>query len=71
MALFDNPATAAAAVQAGPVYEVRLNLHVAQTPTGFAWTVGRGPSTPLPINSIGVADIVTSHRSLASRAFGS
>lgn len=71
MALFDNPTTAAGVLQAGPVYEVRLDLHEAQTPTGYAWTVGKGLTNPLPINSIGMADIVTSHRSLASRAFGS
>lgn len=70
-ALFDSPNSVAAILQAGPLYEVRLDLHEAHTPTGFRWTVGNGPAAPLPINTVGTAAIVTSHRSLFSRAFGS
>ena len=70
IALFGNTATASAILQAGPAYEVRIDLKPASTPSGYTWTVGNGPSQHLPLDSTGVAFIETSHKSLASRAFG-
>jgi multidrug efflux pump subunit AcrA (membrane-fusion protein) len=70
-ALFGTSVAAATTFQSMPLYEVRIDLLDAPTPSGFKWTVGTGPATRLPVNTVGTASIIVAHRSLASRAFGS
>lgn len=75
-------AAAATAFPAGSVYEARLALQPADTPTGFAWTVGNGPSAGqdrtgepgaqeqlLHLGAAALARIEIARQSLASKAF--
>ncbi|MEM1367522.1 MAG: NHLP bacteriocin system secretion protein [Cyanobacteria bacterium P01_H01_bin.15] len=50
-----------------PVVQVRLDLsNNLDTPTGFQWTQGNGPSVTLPEGTIGEARVTVEERSLAS-----
>jgi hypothetical protein len=70
IALFGNTPVASSILQGGPAYEVRITLGTDSTPSGYHWTVGKGPDQRLPMLTSGLAFIEVSRRSLASRAFG-
>lgn len=63
-------AQATAVLQQGPAYEVQIQLKTADSPSGYDWTVGDGPPTPLPLETNGVAFIEISSKSIASKVFG-
>ncbi len=59
-----------AAYQQGPFYEIAIDVERADTPSGFAWTIGNGPPNQIYLASNGVAFIAVSRQSIASKAFG-
>ena len=59
-----------ATYQQGPFYEIAIELDRADTPSGFAWTIGNGPPDQIYLASNGVAFIAVSRQSIASKAFG-
>jgi multidrug resistance efflux pump len=59
-----------AAYQQGPFYEIAIDVERADTPSGFAWTIGNGPPDQIYLASNGVAFIAVSRQSIASKAFG-
>jgi multidrug efflux pump subunit AcrA (membrane-fusion protein) len=63
-------AQATAILQQGPAYEIQIQLKTDDTPSGYDWTVGEGPPTPLPLETTGVAFIQTSKKTIASKVFG-
>lgn len=69
--ILGDPAQAAIALQAGPLYEVVLEFVAdPSTPTGLAWTVGEGPPSRPPLGALGSAQIVVDRTSLAAQAIG-
>jgi hypothetical protein len=56
--------------QSGPLREVRIRLTPAHTPSGVAWTGGRGPPTPVPAGVHAVASITVDRQTLIGKAFG-
>ena len=58
-----------ATYQQGPFYEIAIDVERADTPSGFAWTIGNGPPDQMYLAAAGVAHIAVSRRSIASKAF--
>jgi multidrug resistance efflux pump len=55
--------------QLGPLREVRIKLERADTPSGIAWTGGDGPTGPVAIGTLAVAEITVGRQTLLGRAF--
>jgi len=41
------------------VFEATLTLDAAPTPTGYSWTIGDGPSTPVTAGTLADAWVIT------------
>jgi multidrug resistance efflux pump len=67
--LTGDASLAALAETVGPMREVRIRLTPADTPSGLAWTRGKGPAGQLPVRIRAVASITVSHRTLIGKAF--
>jgi hypothetical protein len=68
--LTGNASLLALVSQLGPLREVDIALQRARTPSGLAWTEGKGPPAPLPIGVRAAATITTGRETLIHKAFG-
>jgi hypothetical protein len=54
----------------GPMQEVRIQLTAAHTPSGLAWTGGRGPAGPLLVGARAIVSVTVSRETLLGKVFG-
>lgn len=64
--LGDNAALADYLLSNGPVQEITVSLNTADTPSGYAWTIGEGPPFPIASSTLALVAVVKSQRSVAS-----
>jgi HlyD family secretion protein len=64
--LGDNAALADYLLSNGPVQEITVSLNIADTPSGYAWTIGDGPPFPIASSTLALVAVVKSQRSVAS-----
>ena len=56
--------------QLGPLREVDIKLERSDTPSGLKWSVGRGPSSRLPIGVRAAAKVTIGEQTILHQAFG-
>jgi multidrug efflux pump subunit AcrA (membrane-fusion protein) len=68
--LTGDTSLSALVAQLGPLREVGIELTPADTPSGIAWTRGKGPPAPLPVGVRAVSSVTIGRETLLSKAFG-
>lgn len=63
--LGDNSALVDHLLAGGPVQEVTVTMEPADTPSGYAWTIGQGPDFAIASSTLAQVAVVLSQRSVA------
>ncbi len=64
--LGDNESLVDYVLARGPVQEVTVEPRTADTPSGFAWTIGDGPPTPVTASTVADVSVVIKDNSVIS-----